>query len=113
MKLIRKAPSRLGQMVGSVTSQKQRAGRRAEHHGRIVHLPVVADELRQDDEEGEGRAFHRIGGDGREHIAGQPEHAGIEGERRDADQKLRHEQRREEDDDDQACAASRDSAGCR
>ena len=98
---MRKAPSRLGQMVGKVTSQKQRAGRRAEDHGGIVHLPVVAHELRQDDQEGEGHAFDRIGGDGREDVAGQAENARIEGERGNADEKLGHEERRQEDDDEQ------------
>ena len=71
MKLIRKAPKSEGQIVGSVTSKKQRSGLAPKTHGGVVHVPVVADQLGEDDQEGEGGALDRVGGDGRIDVAGE------------------------------------------
>src|SRR6478672_2946643 len=50
----------------------------AEHHGGIVHVPVIADQLGEDDQEAEGGALYRIGGHGREQIARQAQDPGVE-----------------------------------
>ena len=106
-------PAATGQIVGSVISQKQRQRPRAEHHRRVVHVPVVAHQLRQDDEEPERGALHRVGRHRGVEIAGQAEHPRVEGEDGNADQQVGHEQGRDEQEQHQRRAGASGSAARR
>ena len=93
--------------VGERHLEEAAKGPRAEDHRGLVEAPVVADQLGQDHEEGEGEAIGRVGEDRGCEVAGQAQDVAVEHERRDADQDLGDEQGGDVEAGQQAAAADR------